>query len=137
VELVKRAVGEDLAGKRVAALGLSYKADVDDLRESPAIDVARLLVEAGCQIKAFEPCRPEAVIEGLASTPTLEEALSGAGVLLLLVGHKVFRELDPQTVARMTPARVVIDTINGWPAKEWQAAGFKVYRLGDGRDITK
>ncbi len=132
VELVKRAMGEDLAGKRVAVLGLSYKADVDDLRESPAIEVARLLVEAGCQVKAFEPCKPEAVIQGLTTVPTLEEALTGAQVLLLLVGHKVFRALNPQAVAQMTPARVAIDTINGWPDKEWQAAGFKVYRLGVG-----
>jgi UDP-N-acetyl-D-mannosaminuronic acid dehydrogenase len=132
VELVKRAVGEDLAGKRVAALGLSYKADVDDLRESPAIEVARLLVEAGCQVKAFEPCKPEAAIAGLTTVPTLEDALSGAEVFLLLVGHKVFRALNPQAVAQMTPGRVVIDTVNGWVDQDWEAAGFKVYRLGVG-----
>ncbi len=132
VDLVRKAVGNDLAGKRVAALGLSYKPDVDDLRESPAIEVARLLVEAGCQVRAFEPCKPEAVIEGLASVATLEAALSEAEVLVLLVGHRVFRGLDPHAVAEMTQARVVVDTINGWAGEDWQAAGFKVYRLGVG-----
>jgi UDP-N-acetyl-D-mannosaminuronic acid dehydrogenase len=132
VELVKRALGEDLTGKRVAALGLSYKADVDDLRESPAIEVARLLVEARCQVKAFEPCKPEAAIEGLTTVPSLEEALGGAEIVLLLVGHKVFRGLDAQAVVKMTPARVVVDTINGWADKDWEEAGFKVYRLGVG-----
>jgi UDP-N-acetyl-D-mannosaminuronic acid dehydrogenase len=135
VELVKRAVGEDLHGKRVAALGLSYKPDVDDLRESPAIEVARLLVEAGCLVKAFEPCKCEAVIEGLTTVQSLEAALVDCEVLLLLVGHKVFRELDAQAVVHMTPARVAIDTINGWAEKEWEAAGFKVYRLGVGKDF--
>ena len=134
VDLAKRAAGEELSGKRIAALGLSYKADVDDLRESPAIEVARLLVEAGCQVKAFEPCKPAAVIEGLTSVPSLEDALAGADILVLLVGHKVFRGLDPQAVAQMTPARIVIDTINGWIGKDWEAVGFKVYRLGVGRD---
>ena len=134
VDLAKRAAGEELSGKRIAALGLSYKADVDDLRESPAIEVARLLVEAGCQVKAFEPCKPAAVIEGLTSVPSLEDALAGADILVLLVGHKVFRGLDPQAVAQITPARIVIDTINGWIGKDWEAAGFKVYRLGVGRD---
>ncbi len=132
VELVKRVVGENLAGKRVAALGLSYKADVDDLRESPAIEVARLLVEAGCQVKAFEPFKPGAVIEGLTTVPSLEAALADAEVLLLLVGHKVFCNLDVQAVAQMTPARVVIDTINGWADKNWEAVGIKAYRLGVG-----
>ncbi len=132
VELVKRAVGGNLAGKRVAALGLSYKADVDDLRESPAIEVARLLVEAGCQVKAFEPFKPEAAIAGLTTVQTLEAALIDSEVILLLVGHKVFRTLDARAMAQMTPARVVIDTINGWAEKEWEAAGYKVYRLGVG-----
>jgi UDP-N-acetyl-D-mannosaminuronic acid dehydrogenase len=133
VELIQRAVGEDLQGKRVAALGLSYKADVDDLRESPAIEVARLLVEAGCQVKAFEPCKPDAIIEGIPIVETLEAALENADIIILLVGHKVFRALEPQALAQITPARLVIDTINAWPEKEWQAAEFKLYRLGVGR----
>ena len=132
LDLVRKAVGNDLAGKRVAALGLSYKPDVDDLRESPAIEVAHLLVKAGCQVLAFEPCKPEVVIDGLTTVPTLEAALRESEVLVLLVGHSVFRGLDPQAVAQMTQARVVIDTVNGWSANDWQAAGFKVYRLGVG-----
>ena len=132
LDLVRKAVGNDLAGKRVAALGLSYKPDVDDLRESPAIEVAHLLVEAGCQVWAFEPCKPEVVIDGLTTVPTLEAALRDSEVLVLLVGHCVFRGLDPHAVAKITQARVVIDTVNGWPADDWQAAGFKVYRLGVG-----
>jgi UDP-N-acetyl-D-mannosaminuronic acid dehydrogenase len=132
LDLVRKAVGNDLAGKRVAALGLSYKPDVDDLSESPAIEVAHLLVEAGCQVRAFEPCKPEAVIEGLTTVATLEAALRDSEVLLLLVGHSVFRGLHPQAVAQMTQARLVIDTVNGWPADEWKEAGFKVYRLGVG-----
>jgi len=133
LDLVRKAVGEDLVGKHVAALGLSYKPDVDDLRESPAIEVVHLLVDAGCQVKAFEPCKPEAVVEGVPAVQTLEAALSEAEVLVLLVGHRVFRGLTAQAVAQMTQARVVIDTINGWQGSDWEEAGFKVYRLGVGR----
>ena len=133
LDLVRKAVGEDLVGKHVAALGLSYKPDVDDLRESPAIEVVHLLVDAGCQVKAFEPCKPEAVVEGVPAVQTLEAALSDAEVVVLLVGHRVFRGLDAQAVAQLTQARVVIDTINGWASSSWEEAGFKVYRLGVGR----
>ncbi len=132
VDVVRRVAGENLAGKRVAALGLSYKPDVDDLRESPAIEVAHLLTRAGCLVKAYEPCKPGAEIDGLETVSTLEAALRDADIVLLLVGHRVFCELGAKAVAQMTPARLVIDTINLWPVDSWQAAGFTVYRLGCG-----
>jgi UDP-N-acetyl-D-mannosaminuronic acid dehydrogenase len=134
VELAQRALGlaspEGLAGKRLAVLGLSYKPDVDDLRESPAIEVAHLLVNAGASVRAFEPFKPAARIDGLQVSAGLPEALAGAELILLLVGHTQFKALVPAEVAQLTPARRVVDAINGWPVKEWQAAGFEIIRLG-------
>ena len=133
LELVRRAAGGDLAGKRIAALGLAFKPDVDDLRESPAIEVAGLLADAGAQVSAFEPFKPDAIVEGVSLKPTLEEALAGADMLLLLVNHAQFRTLDPQTIARLTPARTVVDLVGGWKAEVWRKASFQVYRLGDAK----
>ncbi|HWQ05127.1 MAG TPA: nucleotide sugar dehydrogenase [Longilinea sp.] len=130
VELVKRALGGKLDGKTVAALGLSYKPDVDDLRESPAIEVARLLQEAGAVVKAYEPFKTDARIEDLNIVPTLGEAIADADVLLLLVGHSPLRTLQPEVVAQLTPARVIVDTVNGWPADVWQGQGFRVFKIG-------
>jgi UDP-N-acetyl-D-mannosaminuronic acid dehydrogenase len=134
VGLAQRALGlaspEGLTGKRLAVLGLSYKPDVDDLRESPAVEVARLLVKAGASVRAFEPFKPEARIEGLQIVASLPEALAGAELILLLVGHAQFKALVPAELAQLTPARRVVDAINGWPVKEWQAAGFEITRLG-------
>ncbi len=130
VELVKRALGGSLAGRRVAALGLSHKPDVDDLRESPAIEVARLLQEGGALVTAYEPCKTDAQIEGLHIVPTLAEAIAEADALLLLVGHTQLRGLQPEVAAQMTPARVVVDTVNGWPAAAWQGLGFRVFKIG-------
>ena len=134
VGLAQRALGlaspDDLAGKRLAVLGLSYKPDVDDLRESPAVEVARLLVKAGASLRAFEPFKPDARIAGLQVVASLAEALSGAELILLLVGHAQFKALVPAELAQLTPARRVVDAINGWPGKEWQAAGFEITRLG-------
>ena len=133
LDLVRRALGGDLSGHQVAVLGLAYKPDVDDLRESPAIEVAHLLVQNGARVKAFEPFRIGAALEGLLAVGSLNAALEGAEAVLLLVGHSAFRSLDPQEVALLTPARVVIDTINAWPVEAWQSAGFKVHHLGVGR----
>ncbi len=127
-ELVEKALGS-LKGKRIAALGLAYKPDVDDLRESPAAEVARLLQERGASIKAFEPFKPEG-LPNLNCVPALEAAVEDADALLLLVNHTQFRALTPERLRALTPAKVLIDTVNGWAGKNWSGAGFVLHRLG-------
>jgi UDP-N-acetyl-D-mannosaminuronic acid dehydrogenase len=133
VEWMERILGR-LDGRRVAALGLAYKPDVDDLRESPAIEVALRLVQAGAQVRAFEPFKPEAQIPGVPTATSLSDALKDAEVLLLLVGHTSLRELNPDEVRLQTSARLIFDAVNGWDQTRWQKAGFQVWRLGVGRE---
>jgi UDP-N-acetyl-D-mannosaminuronic acid dehydrogenase len=132
VELVRRIAGK-LEGVRVAALGLSYKPDVDDLRESPALEIVRLLVEAGAQVAAHEPFKPDPQLAGIPSLATLEEALQGADLALLLVAHTPLKTLQPERAAALMRGRVAVDTVNGWSPQAWQAAGFHLYRLGVGK----
>jgi UDP-N-acetyl-D-mannosaminuronic acid dehydrogenase len=130
VELVKRAVGGDLTGKRIAALGLAYKPNVDDLRESPAIEVVRLLQEAGAEVRAYEPFKPKAKVPGVITVSRLEEVLGKARILLLLVAHQQFLSLAPSRLAALTPAHLVIDVVNAWNSKVWVDSGFWMIRLG-------
>jgi UDP-N-acetyl-D-mannosaminuronic acid dehydrogenase len=132
VSLVRRALG-DLMHKRIVVLGLSYKPDVDDLRESPAIEVANLLAQAGADVTAYEPYKPAASFDGFQTAASLEDALIDAQALALLVGHRQFRELNPLDIAKLSPGRIIIDTVNGWDPGAWRAAGFQVYRLGDNK----
>ncbi len=132
VELVKKALGS-LSGKKIAALGLAYKPDVDDLRESPAVEVIHLLQKEGATVKAFEPFKPEAALPGVDAALTLELALKDADAILLLVNHTEFRQLSPEALKTLTAARVLIDTVNGWDGRDWAAAGFKLARLGVGK----
>jgi UDP-N-acetyl-D-mannosaminuronic acid dehydrogenase len=136
VDLVRRVVGE-LKGCRVAALGLAYKADVDDLRESPAIEVAQLLAKAGASVAAYEPLKEGVEVPGVNVTTTLQDSLSKSDVILLLVSHSSLTGIDPQVVAELTQSRDVVDTVNGLPASAWEAAGFRVHRLGVGPGYTK
>jgi UDP-N-acetyl-D-mannosaminuronic acid dehydrogenase len=131
VALVQRALGA-LGGRNIAVLGLAYKPDVDDLRESPAVTVARLLQEEGARVRAFEPFKPQAEVASVTTMATLEEALREAECLVLLVRHSHFVALQPTEVAAMTPARLAVDTVNAWPEETWQKAGFRLYRLGVG-----
>jgi UDP-N-acetyl-D-mannosaminuronic acid dehydrogenase len=132
VELAKKTLGS-LAGKKIAALGLAYKPDVDDLRESPAVEVVHLLTKEGAAVKAFEPFKPEAALPGVDAAPTLELALKDADAVLLLVNHTEFRQFSPEALKTVTPARVLIDTVNGWDGRDWANAGFKLFRLGVGK----
>jgi len=120
-----------LQGKRIAALGLAFKPDVDDLRESPAIEVIRKLVEAGAVVTACEPFRPDFQLDGVTVTGDLHAALQDAEVVILLVGHALFKALDPAEVAKMTGARLVLDVVNGFQRADWENAGFTLERLGD------
>jgi UDP-N-acetyl-D-mannosaminuronic acid dehydrogenase len=135
VGLTEKALGV-LTGKRIAVLGLAFKPDVDDLRESPAVEVAYRLSKAGVTVTAFEPYKPEFVHEGIVVCPTLEETVKGADAILLLVNHAQFRSIDSSILKKLTAATVIIDTVNGWNLKDWKLAGFKCYRLGDGKNLA-
>jgi UDP-N-acetyl-D-mannosaminuronic acid dehydrogenase len=131
VELIRQAAGE-IKGKRIAILGLAYKPDVDDLRESPAIEVARLLIEAGAEVISYEPFKVDSQIPGIAAAPSLEAALNGSDVLALLVAHTPIKNLHPEDVAALTDSRLIVDTVNIWNTAIWESAGFVIHRLGVG-----
>jgi len=131
MSLVQRALGS-LKDKKIAVLGLAYKPDVDDLRESPAAEVAHLLIDAGADVHAFEPFKLEG-LPGIPMCSTLEETLQDAEAVLLLVRHSQFRKMDPSKVVELTSARVVIDTVNTWDMATWTKAGFQLFRLGVGK----
>jgi len=135
VELI-RGVVPALEGCRIAALGLAYKPDVDDLRQSPAIEIVRLLSAAGAQVVAHEPYRTEAFLPGVTTVPTLQEALKDADVVVLLVAHTPLKKINPAQAAALMRSRLAVDTVNGWPAALWEAAGFHLHRLGTGSRKT-
>ncbi|MBV6396804.1 MAG: UDP-N-acetyl-D-mannosamine dehydrogenase [Anaerolineales bacterium] len=131
VELVRAALGS-LKGRKIAALGLAYKPDVDDLRESPAAKVVYLLQNEGARVKTFEPFKPDG-LPNMDCVPTLEAALQGAEAVILLVNHTRLRALTPETLRLLTPAKILVDAVNGWAGKDWQSAGFTFHRLGVGK----
>jgi len=130
----KKVVG--LANKRITVLGLAYKPDVDDLRESPAVEIARLLADNEAKVIVHEPFKPDFLVAGTRTAQTLEEAIVDADILLLLVGHTQFKELDPAAIRSKTSANIIIDAVNGWERVTWQSAGFDFYRIGDGKNLV-
>ncbi len=118
-------VGGDLSGKRIAFLGLAFKPNVDDLRESPAVELAHHLTDAGAEVMAYEPFRSDAKIPKINLVPSLEEALIDADLIVLAVGHDQFKDLDPQAIKEKTTARIVFDAVRIWDKADWEVAGFR------------
>jgi UDP-N-acetyl-D-mannosaminuronic acid dehydrogenase len=123
-DLVSELLG-GLKGKRIVALGLTYKADVDDTRESPSAAVIEWLRHAEAEVLPHD-----AVVA--ASVP-VEELAENADCLLLLVDHAAYGELDPLAIRPRMRQSLVVDTRNALPMQRWTAAGFGMVRLGEGR----
>lgn len=139
VDLVQQVFDGELLGKKIAALGLAYKANVDDLRESPAIDVVQLLTAAGAHVVAYEPYKQNAHIPEVKTVTSLELALKDAELILLLVGHAIFREIDLSDLAKLTNARMIVDAseVGVWDKEACRANGMKYYRLGNGKSVRQ
>ena len=133
IALVEEILG-DLKGRRVTALGLSYKPDVDDLRESPAIEIVQSLVGKGAEVLFYEPFALGTEIEGAREALSLEEAFKDSEGIVLLVDHKLFHDLDPNWVAGFIKAKVAVDACGAWDRQVWREAGFKIGVLGVGKE---
>jgi len=114
-------------GRKIALLGASYKANVDDSRESPTERIDELLREHGYATAIYDP-----VASGF-SRPlcaTLDDALRDADALVLVVDHDAFKSIDPAAAARVMRGRIAVDARNVLGADEWAAAGFDLHTLG-------
>jgi UDP-N-acetyl-D-mannosaminuronic acid dehydrogenase len=115
---------------RLVLLGITYKAEVDDVRESPALRVAALAVERGFEVRLCDP-HVEPNTPGLpAPLLPIEQAVRDADAVLLLVEHRVFRELDIDLVAALVGRKVIFDARGVLERAAWEARGFLVGVLG-------
>lgn len=128
VELVRRILGEP-NGQKIAALGLAYKANVDDFRESPAIEIVKKLIAFGYEVKAFDPYAQTVNLLPQHLSNDLDQAVNQADLILLLVDHSEFKKLSPASVTN-TRKNTLIDMRNCLDKKDWEKRGFKVYQLG-------
>ena len=123
----------NLAGRKIAVLGLTYKPDVDDVRESPSVEIVRLLSARGADVAACDPLAPEVDHPGWRAQ-SVEEAVGGADALILLVGHQPYRALAPESLRTLMKQPVSIDCQHAWDRTRWEACGFQFHQLGDGRE---
>jgi UDPglucose 6-dehydrogenase len=121
--------GGSVDGKRIGAWGLTFKARTDDLRESPALEILRRLVDRGALIRGFDPSNP-GPIEGIEVVDDPYAAVEGAEVLAVLTEWDEFRWLDIDKVADLMAARKVVDARNLLDRAALTRRGFEYQGIG-------
>jgi UDPglucose 6-dehydrogenase len=133
VELARDVLGGSVAGKRITVLGLAFKPDSDDIRDSPALDIATRLAAEGAIVTCTDP---EAVENARRRSPSLayaataEEAATGSELVVLLTEWRQYRELDPAAFGSVVAERTIIDGRNCLDPVRWREAGWQYRSLG-------
>ena len=133
IELVRRDLSEDLRGKKVAVLGAAFKPDSDDVRDSPALDIAVQIQAAGAHVtvhdpKAMEPAAKRFPVLHFAQS--VEECVSGADIVLHLTEWKIYREIDPVALKARVARAIMIDGRNALDRDLGVKAGWSCRALG-------
>jgi UDPglucose 6-dehydrogenase len=128
------ACGGDVAGQRIAVLGLAFKPETDDMRDSPSLPLVEGLVRAGAEVVAFDPVAmagAKALLPGAVMfAANAAEAIAGADALVLVTEWNEFRSLSPARLAQVMRRKIVVDLRNVFDPAALRAAGFAYYGIG-------
>jgi UDPglucose 6-dehydrogenase len=133
VELAREACGGALLGKRIGVLGATFKPDSDDVRDSPALNVAGQIQLQGGQVTVYDPKGMDnaaRLFPTLGYAPTALDAVRGADVVLHLTEWREFRELDPAVLGDSVAKRRLLDGRNALDLQLWRKAGWTVRAMG-------
>ncbi|WP_390099325.1 UDP-glucose dehydrogenase family protein [Actinomadura rubrobrunea] len=133
VDLARELLGGSFAGRTVGVLGAAFKPNSDDVRDSPALDVASTIHAQGGAVTVYDP---QAMDNARRAHPELtygasvQDAARGAHVVLLLTEWRQFRDLDPADLAGVVAERNIVDGRNALDPELWRAAGWTYRALG-------
>ena len=133
IDVVRAELGVDLKSFKIAVLGAAFKPDSDDVRDSPALDIATQIHEAGAQVvvhdpKAIEPAKRR--FPALNFAESVEACVAGADLILHLTEWKAYREIDPVALKSLVRSPRILDGRNALDRDMWQAAGWEFHALG-------
>ena len=133
IDVVRAELTDDLTAYKIAVLGAAFKPDSDDVRDSPALDIAAQLQAAGASVivhdpKAIENARKRFPKLGFAAS--VEECVKDADLILHLTEWREYRELDPKALSSLVKKKIVIDGRNALDRDKWRSAGWQFHALG-------
>ena len=125
--------GPDLSGLRIGVLGATFKPGTDDVRDSPALAVARMLARTGAQVSVYDPQGMENARQALADVeygPSMVDVVTGANLVCVLTAWEEFRYADPRELGELVAGRRVIDGLNCLDQPWWTGAGWEYRGMG-------
>ncbi|CAB4679120.1 unannotated protein [freshwater metagenome] len=133
IDVVRSELSEDLTQYKIAVLGATFKPDSDDVRDSPALDIAAQLQAAGATVvvhdpKGIEPARKR--FPNLQYSENVTECVKAADLILHLTEWREYRELDPASLGPLVKNKILIDGRNALDRELWRKAGWKFHALG-------
>lgn len=133
IDVVRSDLNEDLTQYKIAVLGATFKPDSDDVRDSPALDIAAQLQAAGATVvvhdpKGIEPARKR--FPNLDYAEKVTDCVKGADAILHLTEWREYRELDPAVIGQLVKGKFLLDGRNALDRNLWRAAGWRVRALG-------
>ncbi|MFF1879458.1 UDP-glucose dehydrogenase family protein [Leifsonia sp. NPDC058230] len=133
IDLALKAVGGSVLNRRIGVLGAAFKPHTDDVRDSPALNVAAALHLRGAQVVVYDPqanATAQRMFPTLGYADSVDEAVAGADVTIVLTEWQEFIDLDPVALGDVVHHQTVIDARNCLPATEWSKAGWTVHAMG-------
>jgi UDPglucose 6-dehydrogenase len=133
---VVRALGGNVAGKRIGVLGLAFKPNTDDMRDAPSIPLINGLIERGAEVSAFDPVareQAEKVFDNIRFATDAAGAADGADALVIVTEWDEFRALDLEKLAKAMRGKVLVDLRNVYDREEARAAGLTYSGVGRGK----
>ena len=133
IDVVRGELSEDLTKYKIAVLGATFKPDSDDVRDSPALDIAVQLQAAGAIVvvhdpQGIEPARKR--FPNLQYQEVITDALKDADLILHLTEWKEYRQIDPAAISSLVKSKIIIDGRNMLDRTLWRNAGWKFHALG-------
>ena len=132
IDLLREALDE-LPGRVIGLLGLSFKPNTDDMREAPSVDIAKVLLAAGAEVRAFDPAaieRSKQVLPGVVYAKDPYELATGADAIVLVTEWNEFRQLDMARVRQLMRRPVIVDGRNIYDPAAMKALGFTYRGIG-------
>ena len=133
IELVRKDLSDDLQGKKVAILGAAFKPDSDDVRDSPALDIAAQIQAAGAVVTVHDPkaiANAQKRFPALKFAEDIDNTLKDTEIVLHLTEWKIYREIDPIKAKSLVKSAIMIDGRNALDRTSWLSAGWKFRALG-------